>query len=282
MKYIVAVSGGIDSVVLLDMLARAGEHELTVAHFDHGVRDDSAADARFVEALAAAYGVPYVGEREELGAAASEATARARRYAFLERVAAQRGAVIATAHHANDVIETIALNLTRGTGWRGLAVLDHPHRVRPLLAMTKAQLRAYALEHRLEWVEDSTNAETTYLRNRLRRRIARDLTPEAWTQLLDLGRQQCAIKRDIVTEMARFMRDDAVYSRYFFTSIDTGVATELLRAAIAQVAGHGSTRPQADRALMAVKTAAAGTTTDVGDGVQLRFTPRTFVVELKR
>ena len=57
MKIIVAVSGGIDSVVLLDMLARSGEHELVVAHFDHGMRDDSAADARFVELLAAKYGL---------------------------------------------------------------------------------------------------------------------------------------------------------------------------------------------------------------------------------
>ena len=67
MVYLVAVSGGIDSVVLLHMLVQEGEHDLTVAHFDHGIRDDSAADARFVEELAAQYGLPYVGKREELG-----------------------------------------------------------------------------------------------------------------------------------------------------------------------------------------------------------------------
>ena len=68
MKIIVAVSGGIDSVVLLDMLARSGGHNLVVAHFDHGMRDDSAADARFVELLAAKYGLSLlVEERSCLG-----------------------------------------------------------------------------------------------------------------------------------------------------------------------------------------------------------------------
>lgn len=282
MKYLVAVSGGIDSVVLLDILVAAGTHDLTVAHFDHGIRDDSAADARFVAALAERYALPFVSERAELGAGASEAEARAARYAFLEREAKRRGAVIATAHHADDVVETIALNLTRGTGWRGLAVLDHPQRVRPLLELTKADLRAYALERRLEWVEDSTNAETVYLRNRLRRVIARTLPPAAWHALLALRQQQCLLKGEIEAEVRRFLQSDATYSRYFFTAIDTTAATELLRAAIAQAAGQGSTRPQADRALLAIKTAAPGTMTDVGDGVRLRFTPSTFVVELKR
>ena len=282
MHYLAAVSGGIDSVVLLDMLVTAGAHKVTVAHFDHGIRDDSAADARFVEELAAHYGVPCVTARAELGRGASEAAARQARYVFLEREANARGAVIATAHHADDVAETIALNLTRGTGWRGLAVLDHPERIRPLLTMTKAELRAYALAHRLEWVEDSTNAELTYLRNRLRRVIAEKLAPDAWRDLGALRQQQCVLKAEIDAEVRRFLRGDATYRRYFFTVIDDRVAVELLRAAVASVAGHGPTRPQAERALLAIKTAPGGTTTDVGEGVQLRFTSATFVVELKR
>lgn len=67
MKLIVAVSGGVDSVVLLDMLVRAGQDGLVVAHFDHGIRDDSAADARFVEGLAVSYGLSFEMRREELG-----------------------------------------------------------------------------------------------------------------------------------------------------------------------------------------------------------------------
>ena len=70
MKYLLAVSGGIDSVVLLHKLVQDGGHELIVAHFDHGIRPDSASDARFVEALAGQYGLPFVAKREELGSAA--------------------------------------------------------------------------------------------------------------------------------------------------------------------------------------------------------------------
>ena len=87
MKYIVAVSGGVDSVVLLDMLGKIPGHELVVAHFDHGIREDSARDAQFVASLAHERGLIYAGKREELGANASEALARERRYGFLRELA---------------------------------------------------------------------------------------------------------------------------------------------------------------------------------------------------
>ncbi len=67
MKYLVAVSGGIDSVVLLDILVKDAQHELIVAHFDHGIREDSADDERFVRGLAAQYGLPFTSRRTELG-----------------------------------------------------------------------------------------------------------------------------------------------------------------------------------------------------------------------
>ena len=104
MKRVVAVSGGVDSVVLLDMLADEGVN-IVVAHFDHGIRPDSAADAWFVKALAARYGVEYIGKREELGADASEELARERRYAFLHEVAQKHHAKLVTAHHLDDLIE---------------------------------------------------------------------------------------------------------------------------------------------------------------------------------
>ena len=112
---LVAVSGGVDSVVLLDMLARS-EDRLVVAHVDHGIREESSEDAQFVEGLAHQYQVPFVSTRLELGLEASEDTARRARYAFLEAEAAKRGAVIVTAHHLDDVVGSVAINLIRGTG----------------------------------------------------------------------------------------------------------------------------------------------------------------------
>ena len=275
-KYLVAVSGGVDSVVLLDTLARQAAHDLIVAHFDHGIRDDSAADARFVEALAGKYGLPFVGTREELGAGASEERARTRRYAFLRREAARHNAIIATAHHADDVVETIAINLQRGTGWRGMAVLGTADIVRPLLEMTKADIYTAALEYHLEWVEDSTNHQPLYLRNRLRGRIAARLSALDTQKILSLWQQQCRLKHHIDEQCAEFLAEQ---SRYFFTQIDETIAVELLRAVIIAKAGTSATRPQMQRALLAIKTARPHTTCDIGDGVQLRILPRTFIVE---
>ena len=144
MQYILAVSGGVDSVVLLDMVARRRPGPLLVAHFDHGIRPTSAEDAKFVGQLAAQYQLPYISQREALGRSASEATARYHRYAFLHQLAAQYGGTLMTAHHLDDVVETIALNLQRGTRWRGLAGLSDPRISRPLIGRTKQQLYTYA------------------------------------------------------------------------------------------------------------------------------------------
>lgn len=278
MQYLVAVSGGIDSVVLLDMLVKEGAHTLTVAHFDHGIRPDSSADARFVKALAEKYNVPFVMRREELGEHASEAFARDRRYAFLREEASKRHAQIATAHHADDIVETVAINLIRGTGWRGLAVLQSRGITRPLLRRTKQQLREYALEHRLEWVEDSTNAGDKYLRNRVRRMAGGTLSVEQKKAIRELRDKQLVIKYAISRELDELVRTYSM-SRYFLTNISTEVSQEILREVILQETQTVLTRPQLERALLAVKTAQPNTNFEAGEGVKLTFGAATFVVK---
>lgn len=279
MKYLVAVSGGIDSVVLLDQLVKQATHELIVAHFDHGIRSDSADDARFVEGLAAQYGLSFVARREALGAQASEQQARLRRYAFLHEQAAHYRASIVTAHHGDDVIETIAINLRRGTGWRGLAVLAGKKVVRPLLAMTKNDIWQYATDRRLEWVEDSTNASDDYLRNQLRHAINRQLPAKAKAALLGLWSQQGDVRRAIEAELANYVSPAGEYDRYFVTHVDPIVGIELIRSAVQGQTGQTPTRPQAERALLAVKTARPGTIYELGSGVSLRFNLRQFIVQ---
>lgn len=255
MRYVVAVSGGVDSVVLLDMLAKEGVHELIVAHFDHGIREDSTQDAYFVEQVAKKWRLPYEMKREELGRTASEEFARSRRYAFLYGVAEKYKATIVTAHHMNDVAETIAINITRGTGWRGVAVLASGVR-RPLLGMTKAEIVAYAAANNLDWREDSTNASDIYLRNRIRPRFTNEDTV---LQLAALRARQVEI-RGAVDELIKAQLDsmEGAYSRYFFTHIDPTVATELLRAIAIEKLGHSLVRPQLERSLLAIKTARSG------------------------
>jgi tRNA(Ile)-lysidine synthase len=278
-KYLVAVSGGVDSVALLDMLANEKSHHLVVAHFDHGIRDDSAADARFVGELAKRYHLPFVTVREELGRGASEETARKRRYAFLQEQAKKFGATIVTAHHQDDVLETIAINISRGTGWRGLSVFDNAKVARPLLFLTKEKIRDYAMARRLEWVEDSTNGETTYLRNRLRRKIAVNLKDAGRRELVRIWEKQKILKREIDKNVDRFLREDGEYSRYFFIQGDEIAAQEVLRRVIMEKTGVSPTRPQLARAVLAIKVSRAGKTFELGGGVELRFTESIFIVK---
>lgn len=279
-RYVIAVSGGVDSVVLLDMfarqasLAKAGEYELVVAHFDHGIREDSPQDAMFVATLAKKYGYAFESRREELGTGASEDVARLRRYLFLRAVAKQYVARLVTAHHADDCIETIAINMVRGTGWRGLAVLDSDI-IRPLLDISKQEIIEYAQEYQLKWHEDSTNASDAYLRNRIRRRTT-SLKDDSKRQLLGLRAHQLALKQQIDTEVCTLINDSGEYSRYFFTHLDDATAIECLRYAT-----HARlTRPQLVQAQLAIKTARPKGLYQAGGGVQFRFTSRNFVVEL--
>ena len=227
--------------------------------------------------LAAQYNLPFTTEREELGVSASEEQARSRRYGFLRAMAERYEATIVTAHHADDVIETIAINVRRGTGWRGAAVLDSPTVVRPLLQMTKRQIRDYALEHRLEWVEDNTNASGRYLRNRLRHKLC--YAPSAKKQALHAIRhRQLELKKAIDEEVSKYIQQKE-HSRYFFVQIDTQTAVELLRAIVVVAVMQSPTRPQLVRGLLAIKTARPGTSYEMGGSVTLHFTKRTFIVE---
>ena len=275
MKYVVAVSGGVDSVVLLDILVKSSQYGLVVAHFDHGIRDDSADDARFVKGLADSYGLPFEMRREELGANAGEELARTRRYEFLQQaVDKHEAAWIATAHHMNDIAETIAINLTRGTGWRGLAVLNRNDVIRPLLNMTKKEIIEYALQHNLEWCEDSTNQSDTYLRNRLRRKI----TDEALVRALaDLRNKQVALKDQVYEELMNVIGYlPPPYSRYFFSQIEEVSATECLQ----MLTFARLTRPQTERLLLAIKTQKPGSKYDAGAGIKVHFTTRHFSLEV--
>ena len=277
MNYIVAVSGGVDSVVLLDMLTKT-DHRLIVAHVDHGIRgDDSQADARFVRALAGLYGLPFISTSLYLGCRASEESARKARYDFLFEQAKKYNAKVVTAHHRDDLVETIALNLCRGTGWRGLAVLGRSDVVRPLISLSKDQIYDYAIRNKLEWVEDSTNSSEVYLRNRLRRRIGRLLSATDSIKLAKLRARQLQLRHDIDREVGRL----GIYargSRYFIGQIDETCAIELIGAEIELLRGNRLLRQQLIRVLYAIKVGRPGTNYDVGDSVRLHLTSRKYEV----
>ena len=174
---VVAVSGGLDSVVLLHLLRfplSSLKLRLTVAHFDHAMREGSAADAGWVRGLARAWQLPIRWERSEVRPG-SEAEARQLRYAFLHRIRRQVDAdVLVTAHHADDQVETVLFRILRGTGVRGLAGIAAsrtPGVVRPLLEESRGELEAYAAGVGLTGRTDPTNRELHPARNRIRHEL---------------------------------------------------------------------------------------------------------------
>jgi tRNA(Ile)-lysidine synthase len=185
-KIIVAVSGGIDSVVLLDLLAAlrsAFEWELAVAHLNHDLRgSESLDDQHFVESAAKSYGCECYSERANTRAIAEmrhqsiQEAARELRYEFFGKLRQSLGfQKIATAHHADDSAETMIFNFLRGAGVQGLSGIPKLRRdldvVRPLLGCTRRELLAYAEEKKLRHREDSSNAKSDYSRNFIRQSV---------------------------------------------------------------------------------------------------------------
>ncbi|MEX2430171.1 MAG: tRNA lysidine(34) synthetase TilS [Patescibacteria group bacterium] len=181
-KLIVAVSGGLDSAALLDLLVGlrdALELKLVVAHADHGLRRGSAGDAKFVGELAAGHGLPFAATKLALKPGPNEeARAREARYRWLERVRKRRNAdFIVTAHQADDQVETLFLHLTRGTGLTGLTGMQllSGRILRPLLHVPRKDLARYVRRRKLRYRRDPSNRSVRHARNRIRHQVVRSL-----------------------------------------------------------------------------------------------------------
>ena len=174
---VVAVSGGVDSVVLLNLLSNAGFKNLVVAHVDHGLREESGQDYEFVEALAKDYDLDFRGTKLTVDKNGSiEANARKVRYEFLKSVREECGAkYVVTAHHKNDQAETIMMNLCRGSFIKGMAgmnvVCSRKKVFRPLLSFIKQDLIDYTVENKLEFCVDASNQSVDFDRNFLRNEV---------------------------------------------------------------------------------------------------------------
>lgn len=251
MKKILAVSGGIDSVVMLHFLK--DDADVVVAHYDHGIRPNSIEDCKFVEQLAKSYEKPFYAEHAQLGQKCSEESARAARYLFLRRLAKELNGKIYTAHHSDDVVESVAINLLRGTGWRGLAALNNTEIERPLITWTKRDIYRYATEHNLHFRLDQTNTESKYLRNRVRE-VLYFVDDSKKQAVAELAAKQREIARQIDAELATI--SDEKYPRSLM-NIDSNIAQEILRAILARQ-GISQTRPQLKRIIKAIRNYSTG------------------------
>jgi len=180
-KIVVAVSGGVDSMVLLDLFARERGLTLIAGHFNHGLRgEESDADEAFAADRARAYGIPFHGGRGDTSGEAKrrgvgiQEAARDLRYDFLLRLREDTGARrIATAHHADDNAETILLHLFRGAGIQGMSGIpvERDGVIRPLLFARREEIEEYARNENIPFRTDSSNAKDGYTRNAVRHHV---------------------------------------------------------------------------------------------------------------
>ena len=204
---LVALSGGADSMYLVSRLTEAG-YPVKCAHYNHCLRATADRDEQFVRDWCREQGIPLAVGRGDGAARAVrrgmslEECAREMRYAFLEQTAREEGcALIATGHHAGDNAETVLMNLIRGSGLKGLCGIP-PRRgnlIRPMLEVTREEIDRYLARRGIPHVEDETNGDDSYTRNKVRHHLMpllEELNPKA---------------REHITAAAGRLRDDEIF-----------------------------------------------------------------------
>ena len=215
---VAGVSGGADSVCLFYILkeyCKKKNAELVVVHLNHGIREDAVADAAFVQKLCAENNVKFYLFKEDIRALAEEKSigleeaGRNARYAAFEKIRTQYGkkSKIAVAHNQNDCAETTLFHLIRGSGIAGLSGIMpvRGHIIRPLLCVERREIEEYLTQNEKTWCIDSTNAENTYTRNKIRNIVFPYLEKEISSQAIrhvSAAAQEAALIRSFVEETA--------------------------------------------------------------------------------
>ena len=254
-------------MVLLDIFK--DDPNILVAHFNHGTRASADDDEAFVRRRCKELEVDIVVGHSELGPDVSEEAAREARYKFLfsvrdgilERVPGEE-VLIYTAHHLDDLVESVFINLLRGTGWRGLTPFSMTGTFRPflngdvLLPEAKGDILTYAARKKISFREDPTNVSDKYLRNRIRWTI-KTLAPEVRFDLNQTMKEmyfsQQKIRSEIEEILSELMPEDGVFQRAWFSDLDDKVAIEFLRFAL-EKEDIKLTGPQLNDFLDAIRT----------------------------
>lgn len=220
-RILAAVSGGIDSTVLCEVLHQL-KYDFAIAHCNFGLRAEEAeADQQFVKKLAKKYEAPFFTENFNTRAFAgqeklsTQMAARTLRYQWFEQVRQQEGYdYIATAHHSNDTTETILLHLTKGTGIAGLHGIPpkNGYIIRPLLPVTKDDIYDFVTSEKLIWREDSSNETTKYQRNKIRHEVIpvlKEINPNL-EETMQHTAERVSHAEDIVAAYINLLRGQSV------------------------------------------------------------------------
>ncbi len=255
-----AVSGGVDSMALLHMLANKPGFELVVGHFNHNIREDSGLDEQLVRKTAKKYNLIYETASANNGELKSEESARNARYAFLARIKNEyKAKAIITAHHQDDKIETALLNVIRGTGRKGLsAISDNKGIIRPLLGVSKNELLNYAKQNNIIWYEDPTNLSLDYTRNRLRLSAMPNLTDRNREKIIRKLDKVAKLNKDIddkIATISQTISKDGKINRVVFNNLPDAVGKELIAYWLRCQNIQDFDKPTIDRLSSVIKTA---------------------------
>lgn len=301
-KYVVGVSGGSDSMLLIEyLLNRVGSDRLVVAHVNHGFREQSKDEYVFVEGYCDRHGIVFEGYNadvpiymEEMGLSAQLAS-RELRYGFYKDVMDRHGInSIVLGHHGDDLIETVIMRNIVGSGSRGLVGMlpksenDLGFVIRPLLGMTKDEVYEVARRLSLTWYEDPSNKKDDYFRNRIRNRVLPELKKEndaVHSNFLKVSVEREEDNDFIESFVDAFFEDhvDEVYGvfvvdRHSFNGLHGSVKKRVVKRLLESVGVHHASRDVVDK-LVDLAVLSRGTDFNkVCEGVQVVVGRNTFYV----
>ena len=286
-RVVLAVSGGMDSMVLLDVAGRvAPESIYAVATFDHGTGSAAREAVKLVRTAAWERRLPCVTGHAPGGGALDEDTLRRARLGFLRRIAEPMKARVATAHTLDDQVETVCMRVLRDAGARGLAGMFAPtDLLRPLLSVSRERIREYARSRNVPYVEDPSNQSPRYFRNRVRN----DLLPALERVRPGFSRELLAIARAAAewrSGLENFV-DTLAWRREEDGSLSVGVdglihldSTELrtLWPALGARGGIRFDRRGTERLASFTKTSKTGASMQLSGGFEVRRERQRFVL----
>lgn len=239
---IVALSGGVDSMVLFDVIY-ANNKNLVIAHVNHNKREESKQEFEYIKALAKQKKVRFEGltlSKEQTSNFQHES--RLRRYDFFRAVAGKYGAKkIAVAHHLDDQVETVLMRIVRGTSFQGYTGIKEIRMdrnvsiIRPLMHVKKEDILTYAKDHNISYFEDASNQEDMYTRNRFRNNIIpilREENPNLDQKVIQLAEYIDSANELILEHKKQFLKDFSLYnnvSLHDFNRLNTAVKISVIQ-----------------------------------------------------
>ena len=285
-RVVLAVSGGTDSMALLDAAAHVARSRVaTVATFDHGTGEMARRAAALVTEQAMARGLRVVvGQARTVGR--TEAEWRAARWTFLHGVAREARATIVTAHTRDDQVETVVMRIMRSAGARGLAGLYADSDViRPLIDVSRVMIGAYVQERNVPVIEDPSNSSRGHLRNRIRLDLlpaVRRVRPEFEEEMLGLARRAAAWRFDVEQLVKRFCPVDRIGDHFAVAVADLAgydaASLAIIWPAIAARAGVTLDWRGTSRVVAFTTGGRVGSSIQLSGGVEVSRTRAQFVI----